>query len=207
MSRFEISAEGRVHEVEVRETAARLRERFTDVDALATEANLMVARTYGALSVVVADHWAEFGLTARRYTTLRMLFLAEENRLSMKEIAVGLNVGTTNVTKLVNGMQRDGLVRRVTEPADRRIVYTQLTELGLERYLAVYPLTHRMLREAWGALDSEEKEVLIHLLAKLRMRILSRSIGPRTLGTEGGGTTADPDQVSTPGAVANPRAS
>jgi MarR family 2-MHQ and catechol resistance regulon transcriptional repressor len=184
MSRFEINADGRVHEVEVREIAQALRDRFPEnhVDGAAIEANLMVARAYGALSAVVAGHWSEFGLTAHRYTTLRMLFLADQHRRSMKEIAAGLNVGITSVTKLVNGLEKDGLVRRVIDPRDRRVVYAQLTRDGLDRYLTVYPDTHRRLREAWSALDEGEKGALVHLLAKLRMHILSRSIAPHLLG-------------------------
>lgn len=175
MSKFEISSEGHARETEVREIALQLHDRFGDTDPLTTEANILLAKAYGALTGVLANYWAEFGLTSHRYTTLRLLYLADQNRLPMKEIATGLNVGTTNVTKLVNGMQRDGLVKRITEPKDRRVIYTQLTDEGKQRYLTVYPLAHKRLREAWSALNPEEKEVLIHLLAKLRMHILEKS--------------------------------
>ena len=113
MSDFTISAEGRVREATVRDIVAKLKVRFPETDPLAVEANLLVARTYGALSSVVAGYWAEFGLTGHRYNVLRLLLLADEKRLPMKDIAAGLNVGTTNVTSLIDGLERDGLVRRV----------------------------------------------------------------------------------------------
>ena len=159
---------------DVRAIAAKLHEAFGDTDPLTTEANILLAKSYGALQGVVAKYWAEFGLTSHRYTTLRLLYLADQHRLPMKDIAAGLNVGTTNVTKLINGMHRDGLVKRIVEPKDRRVIYAQLTDEGKGRYETVYPLAHKRLREAWSALDPDEKEVLIHLLAKLRTHILDK---------------------------------
>lgn len=171
MSDFTISAEGRVREATVRDIVAKLKLRFPETDTLAVEANLLVARTYGALSSVVAGYWAEFGLTGHRYNVLRLLLLADEKRLPMKDIAAGLNVGTTNVTSLIDGLERDGLVRRVNAQDDKRITYAQLTDEGEARFMTVYPYSSGRLRKAWGALNDDEKEILVHLLSKLRMAL------------------------------------
>lgn len=177
-SGFDISPDGRVREVQVLQIAEGLHERFPDADRLAIEVNLMVARAYGVLSSLVAEHWAELGLTPHRFTTLRMLFLAKEHRLSMTEVGGGLNVGPANVTKLIDAMERDGLVSRVRDSSDRRVIHAELTEVGRNRYLAARPETHRRLKEAWDLLSKEEKEMLVHLLAKLRMLIVASGMPP-----------------------------
>lgn len=194
MSDFSISPEGRVRETTVADIVAKLAERFPDTDPLAVEANLLVARTYGALSNVVAGYWAEFGLTGHRYNVLRLLTLAEDSRLPMKDIATGLNVGTTNVTSLIDGLERDGLVRRVNAQDDKRITYAQLTEEGEKRFFAVYPHSSRRLRKAWSVLSDEEKEILVHLLSKLRMFMQVGNLDVDVL--EAAGSLVDPNAAT-----------
>lgn len=190
MSQFDISPDGTVRETTVSQIVERLGQMFPQTEPLAAEANLMVARAYGALSGVVASYWAEFGLTGHRYNVLRLLLLADQKRLPMKEIAAGLNVGTTNVTSLIDGLERDGLVVRVGASEDKRVTYAQLTPEGEERLLAVYPHSSTRLRKAWAGLSNDEKRILIHLLAKLRMHMQEASLTTDVL--EGIGSLMEP---------------
>ncbi len=205
MSQFEISPEGRVSDVTVREIVAKLVQMFPETNAPAVEANLMVARSYGALTALVAPYWAEFGLTGHRYNVLRLLMLADGKRLPMKDIAAGLNVGTTNVTSLIDGLERDGLVRRVGAEEDKRVTYAMLTQEGEERFLAVYPHTSVRLRDAWAALSDAEKKVLVHLLAKLRMRLEVSSVGNDILSAIPGVSEPEPPEEPLASRPARPR--
>lgn len=194
MSQFEISPDGLVRETTVAQIVDRLCEVFPETEPLAAEANLMVARAFGAVTGAVASYWAEFGLTGHRYNVLRLLLLADNKRLPMKEIAAGLNVGTTNVTSLIDGLERDGLVARVGASDDKRVTYAQLTGEGEERLLAVYPHSSLRLRNVWSALSNEEKRILIHLLAKLRMHMQQASLSADTL--ESIGSLMEPAALS-----------
>jgi DNA-binding MarR family transcriptional regulator len=50
----------------------------------------------------------------------------------MGELAEMLDVSPRTVTGLVDNLVRDGLVRRVDDPDDRRSVHAELTEQGRE---------------------------------------------------------------------------
>ena len=106
MSRFDVSRDGRMYDVVVRDTAQQLHERFPETDPRVTEANLVVARAWGSLQRLVEGIWAEHNLTGHQLSTLRLLLLAKGNRMTVKDITASLSIGSTNVTKLVNRLER-----------------------------------------------------------------------------------------------------
>jgi MarR family 2-MHQ and catechol resistance regulon transcriptional repressor len=173
MPEFEVTSDGQVRESSVRNAVAKLREIFPEIDTAALEANLMLQRTYNTLMNSRSPRWAELGITGLRLNVLRQLFLAAENRLTMGEIAVDLSIGTPNVTQLVDGLEREGFVRRVSGDDDKRLVYAQLTDLGRDRFAAVFPVNAESLKEAWAPLSEKEKRQLIQLLARLRLHLLT----------------------------------
>ena len=159
------------HEVSVRESAARLHELFPDLDPLIFEAFLTTGRTWNVLQSLGAKHWAVLGLTGHQLSTLRFLLLADDNRLTIGDIAERLVTSSTNVTKLVNRMERAGFVERITDQQDRRITWVELTPIGRDRYIATMP-SSQLDREAFGVLSHEEQRVLIDLLARVRQKTL-----------------------------------
>ena len=91
----------------------------------------------------------------------------------MSEIVHGMNVSATNVTKLVEGLERDGYVRRVDNPRDKRKVWVELMPKGHEAVEDAIPSVSQHITNLWMCLSAEEKKVLIHLLSKLRFGILT----------------------------------
>lgn len=172
MTGFERDGDGKQYEARVRDTVLRLREMFPEMDAQVAEANLMVGRTWGALLALVNGAWANAGLTGHQLTALRLLLLAPGRRLTIKDITAGLSVGPTNVTKLVNRLERAGLVRRMEGTHDRRVTWVELTDLGADTYRALYPATQARHRAAFAVLSEEERRLLIDLLARVRQQAL-----------------------------------
>ncbi|HWO72086.1 MAG TPA: MarR family transcriptional regulator [Dehalococcoidia bacterium] len=173
MHQFSVSEDGRVHETSVRDSIERLKALFPEIDARAMEAHLMLERTHRLLASMRERHWDEFGLTPRRVILLRLLYTSEQGRLSMGEVAAHMNLAPNNVTQLVDGMERDGYVRRETGGEDKRIIYAVLTDQGEALFRRVFPETARRITAAWSNLNEDEKELLSHLLARLRMHLLT----------------------------------
>jgi DNA-binding MarR family transcriptional regulator len=163
------SADGRLHEQSVRESARRLHKLFPEQDPLIFEAFLTVGRTWNVLQALGAKHWAVLGLTGHQLSSLRFLLLADNNRLTIGDIASRLATSSTNVTKLVNRMERAGFVERRTDLEDRRVIWVELTPIGRDRYIATMP-SSQLDREAFGVLSEEEQRVLIDLLARVRRK-------------------------------------
>ena len=64
-------------------------------------------------------------------------------------------------------MERDGLVRRVPDPADRRAKRLDITDMGRQVLEQTEPLRREIVDLAFGTLTDEEAAQLDHILAKL----------------------------------------
>jgi len=80
------------------------------------------------------DAWADrFGLSATRHEHGILFMLRHQpGGVPLGLMATRLHVSPRNVTGLVDHLERDGLVARVAEPADRRSVLARLTAEGRE---------------------------------------------------------------------------
>jgi DNA-binding MarR family transcriptional regulator len=85
----------------------------------------------GSLERALAPH----GLSLAKYGVIAQLAAASEP-LSLTELAGRLSCVRSNITQLVDRLEADGLVRRVDDPEDRRIVRAVLTKVGRERAVA-----------------------------------------------------------------------
>jgi DNA-binding MarR family transcriptional regulator len=86
----------------------------------------------------------------------------------LTEIARRVGVTTTNITNLIDGLERDGWVERLASASDRRVTYVQLTDEGRERAGRLLPATARFTSQVFAGLSDEEKQGLIRTLQKLR---------------------------------------
>ena len=172
MSEFLVSEDGLMTEKAIRELAEWYNSYSTGGDSLNYEAHVMLLRAYLALTAS-SESPSSRGFSRSRYNVLRILYRSEGRRLLMSDIGAGLNVNPTNVTKLVDGLEEDGWVRRVPDPEDRRRTWAELTEQGAAALERALPGVIAHTERVWGAFSSQEKRVLIHLLAKLRMVLLS----------------------------------
>ena len=145
-------------------------DQFPWADIVALEANLAVMETGDALRKAIARAIEPFGfnLGPPRYLVVRAIFLAEAGRLSLSEVAKRVGATTTNVTNLIDGLERDGWVERQANPADRRVTYVQLTPEGRERCERLIPATARFTSQLFAGLTDDEKTGLIATLQKLR---------------------------------------
>jgi len=174
VNRFSVAADKFLHEDAVRQVAERYQEEFPWVEPAAIEVALMVAWAQSSMASEAAPFQEEFGLSAARFTVLRLLHQTAGRRLSMNEIAAGLYVTPTNVTKLVASLERDSLVVRVPEPADRRVVLVELTAEGEQRLEMMLPRYLEHTVNFWRGLTTTEQKMLSHLLAKLRLSLTAR---------------------------------
>ena len=174
MNQFTVSGEGRVRENAVQESIEQLKAMFPDIDAPAWEAEVMLERTHRLLANLRDSAWTKFGLTGRRFILLRLLYTSPQQRLSMRAVASHMNLAPNNVTQLIDGLERDGQVRREPDDDDKRVIYATLTEQGEALFVDAFPKTADRIASAWSDLTEQEKQLLSHLLARLRMHLLTR---------------------------------
>jgi len=69
----------------------------------------------------------EQGVSFGEYDVLLRLARAPERRLTMTELARRVMISPSGLTRVVDGLSDEGLVRRERNPDDARVVYAQLT--------------------------------------------------------------------------------
>ena len=80
-----------------------------------------------------ADLLARHGLSLAVYDVLVQLVEAPGRRLRMTELAAQVLLSRSGLTRLVDRMERDGYVRRESDPGDARGVLAVMTDAGFVR--------------------------------------------------------------------------
>ena len=115
-----------------------------------------------------AELEAEHGLSLHAFELLRTLADEPQRRLRMSTLAARLGLSASGATRLVERLERRGLVARVACPEDARVTYAQLTATG-ERMLNAAEPTHAdaVRRLFLDRLGAGERAVLGSLLSRL----------------------------------------
>jgi DNA-binding MarR family transcriptional regulator len=115
-----------------------------------------------------ADLLAEHDLSLPTYDVLVQLSEAPDRRLRMTELAERVLLSRSGLTRLVDRLERDGLVHRQACPSDARGTHAVLSDAGLERLRAAWPTHLRGVSEyVMSRLDPAELTVLAGLLGRL----------------------------------------
>jgi DNA-binding MarR family transcriptional regulator len=111
---------------------------------------------------------AEHGLTLRDFDVLAQLAYAPGRRLRRVDLARGVLLSASGITRLLDGLERAGLVEKGTCASDARVTYAVLTETGSERFRAARRAHLRDVEALFGSRFSDgEREQLTALLARL----------------------------------------
>jgi MarR family transcriptional regulator, 2-MHQ and catechol-resistance regulon repressor len=137
-------------------------------DAVAT--NLALTRTFLAVKDALTDYLSPqgLGLTRAEYHFLVLLYLAEDHRRPLSEMAKELSFSQGYITKLVDQLEDALLVERQASSIDRRITFAQLTPQGVSKCEDIAPAFLAYMDEVGSVFSVEEMRQLRSLLAKYR---------------------------------------
>ncbi|CNE22817.1 MarR family transcriptional regulator [Mycobacterium tuberculosis] len=115
-----------------------------------------------------ADLAARHGLALGSYEVLMHLGEAAGGRLRMNDLADRVLLSRSGLTRLVDRLQRDGLVVRQSCADDARGLYAALTPAGRDRLAEAAPTYRRGVQEhLLSRLDENDLRTLGHILDKL----------------------------------------
>ena len=114
-------------------------------------------------------HLDQHRLSLVEFEVLMRLARSPGHRLRMTDLAGQTSLSTSGVTRVVDRMEREGLVRREACPSDRRSSYAVVTEAGLARLDEVLP-EHVELIQRWfiGQLPPEQLGQFLDSLRTIR---------------------------------------
>ncbi len=116
-----------------------------------------------------------FGTTLPRFDLMSQLE-RHPGGLKMNELSRLLMVTGGNVTAIVDQLEKEGLVERVDEPADRRAFRIQLTRAGEKTFAEMARAHEEWVVELLAGMSRREQDDLLRLLAKVKQHALE--VGP-----------------------------
>lgn len=132
--------------------------------------------TFGLLDRVMHPYFARFGISGAQWGVLRNLHRAEQQNmpaLRVTELGRRLIIRPPSVTGIIDRLARDGLVKRESLPADRRVKLVSLTPRGRQRVLQVLSVHGAQIEKILAGLTPDEQADLHRLLERLRRHLES----------------------------------
>ncbi len=137
--------------------------------SLQAEAFLNLVRTSAQMQHALHLRLKPYGITETQYNSLRILRGAGSSGLTCAEIADRLVSQDPDITRLVERLQRQGLVRRERGEKDRRVVLTKITASGLDRLKEMDPVVDSTVHALLSHLSSSELNTMIGLMERARL--------------------------------------
>ena len=118
---------------------------------------------------------ADHGLTMSDFDVLIQLYHAPDYAMRRIDIARQVLLTPSGITRLLDGLERCGLVGKRTCKSDARVSYAVLTEEGLRKVEEARCSHHADVDELFGgALEPKEREQLAALLGRLPLAPTAR---------------------------------
>lgn len=136
---------------------------------ICVEAFVALLRAHAGLTRQLnAQLTLEHGLTLSDFEVLLRLSRSPDQRMRRVDLADQVFLSASGVTRLLDGLERQGLVERAACASDRRVVYAVLTDTGLERLRTAAESHFGQVDAAFGTrYSSDELATLTGLLDRV----------------------------------------
>lgn len=120
----------------------------------------------------IGEHVVEgFGLIRSEFRMLLKLRISPGERMTAGELAEELVLSTGAMTKRLDSLERQGLVRRERDTHDRRSVFVCLTDAGRDKVDEAVDAQAAEEARVIGVLTSKERTALNDLLRKVLIEL------------------------------------
>ena len=134
-----------------------------------------VVRTFTLLNRLFQRHYAQFDLTPAKLNVLMLVkHVGGEEGLPQREIAKRLIISGSDVTGLIDRLEKDGVLTRRGASNDRRIKLIKITHKGSALLDRLWPAHTEQVDSIMSPLSKKEQEQLIALLTKLRAKLQNK---------------------------------
>lgn len=118
------------------------------------------------MSTLIGQH----GLSLAQFNVLRILRGAKSDGLPCGTVGERLINKEPDMTRLLDRMEKQNLVIRSRDQADRRIVTARITKHGLEILKALDEPLANLLHQHFGHISSQKLEAFLEVIAEIRAR-------------------------------------
>lgn len=103
------------------------------------------------------------------YDALYELYLAPGRHLRMSELARSALLSRSGLTRLVDKLEKEGLIHRKSCPSDGRVQHAELTDKGVEVLRKIWPVYRAGITKYFAAhLSEAEARQLVEIFERIR---------------------------------------
>lgn len=150
-----------------------------DIDKMA----IRYGRIYMRLHRLLDRRMAAEGASLAR--TKMLHYIANNAPVRAADVAEWFDLAPRTVTQAIDTMERDALVVRVPDPADRRAKRLDITDKGRQVLQQTEPLRRELVEQAFSLLSQEDTEHFARILDRLELAIETRIEGADAAGCTG----------------------
>lgn len=110
------------------------------------------------------------GITVDQWVLLKII--EERKQISQVELAQVAQKDTASITRILDLLQKKGLIQRIDDEYDRRKYMISLTTEGMEFVVHNLPIIDRLRNQIVQGLSQEEILSLKSILAKIRQNLV-----------------------------------
>jgi len=141
---------------------------------LQDSAGYLIVNTGRKLTQNLTQLFQTHNLTSEQWSLL--VSLHNEEGISQKELAERTEKDPANVTRILDQLERKGLVRRVTNPEDRRSFRMFVTEAGREAAVELMPVEAQFVQDILIDIPQAEIEAFKAFMQKVNRNIERRRV-------------------------------
>jgi DNA-binding MarR family transcriptional regulator len=158
----------------------------------AEEALLNLLRTSDCLSRAMQRKTRAWGVTSTQYNVLRILRGSQPQGLTCSAIGDRMITAEPDITRLLARLKALKLIRQQRDKRDKRVIWTQISAVGLALLEEMDPMVRTFPKELLGHLGDHELNELIRLLELARRNCGDTQAPVSCNGSQDDGGTACP---------------
>lgn len=134
----------------------------------------LMNRIMGRYNASLREEMAQMGLTTPKARTLAVLSVVDGPLI--RELAVYTVVEQSTLSRALDQMQNDGLIRRETDAADSRAVRVFITEAGRAVFEDLWPHMVKAQARMFRGIPEDERRAFVATLQKMLLNIRKHEI-------------------------------
>ncbi|NQV50478.1 MAG: MarR family transcriptional regulator [Candidatus Marinimicrobia bacterium] len=145
----------------------------TETETLILDTWIKLNRANNSIGHVLRHNMDGHGITMTQFGVLEIL--EHLGSLPLKTIGEKILLSSSNLVTVIDNLEKQGLVNRQNNPADRRSVMVCLTDKGKSTLKPIFQSHLEQLVECFSILNEDELKVLGELSKKLGLNQSSKA--------------------------------
>ena len=106
-----------------------------------------------------------------RVQWIALYYVKTHKRISQRDLSNLMNVMDSSAGRLIDRLERDGLIERERNDVDRRVIRVKLTDKGDELITGLMPVANQFNDDLLEGIDEEELKIYDKVLRKMLSNI------------------------------------